>query len=56
MSAAPKQAEIDVPEVCWDLAAQKSVQAAKAKCGTAVEPNKRWTVPPAVPHPGLKSY
>ena len=28
------------PEVYWNLTAQKSVQAAKAKCGTAVEDNE----------------
>jgi hypothetical protein len=32
------------PEVYWDLTAQKSVQAAETKCGTAVEKNEEWAI------------
>src|SRR2546430_1495104 len=40
------------PAVYWDLIAQKSVQAAEAKCGTAVKNNEGWAIPPAAaPHP-----
>src|SRR5215831_8642795 len=35
------------PEVYWDLTAQKSVQSAETKCGTAVEKNEEWTIRPA---------
>jgi hypothetical protein len=35
------------PEVYWNLGAQKSVQAAEAKCGTAVENNRREAIHPA---------
>jgi hypothetical protein len=35
------------PEVYWNLAAQISVQAAEAKCGTAVENNEGQAIHPA---------
>src|SRR5512134_4106523 len=50
-SAAPIQAQAGVPEVSWERTAQKSVQVAKAKSGTAVEDNEAWAIRPAAPHP-----